>query len=76
MTDSRMNAASAPDPRTQTSSKYTPATAIAVVVANMVGTGVFTSLGYQIIDIKSTFVLLMLWPVSYTHLTLPTTPYV
>ena len=52
------------DPRTQTSAKYTPATAIAVVVANMVGTGVFTSLGYQIIDIKSTFVLLMLWLVG------------
>jgi len=48
----------------QTSSKYTPATAIAVVVANMIGTGVFTSLGYQIIDIKSTFVLLMLWLVG------------
>lgn len=50
--------------RTQTLAKYTPATAIAVVVANMVGTGVFTSLGYQIIDIKSTFVLLMLWLVG------------
>lgn len=45
-------------------SRYTPATAIAVVVANMVGTGVFTSLGFQIIDIKSSFVLLMLWLVG------------
>lgn len=27
----------------------------------MVGTGVFTSLGYQLIDIKSVFVLLFLW---------------
>ncbi len=44
--------------------RYTPATAIAVVVANMVGTGVFTSLGFQIVDIKSTFVLLMLWLVG------------
>lgn len=43
---------------------YTPATAIAVVIANMVGTGVFTSLGFQIIDIKSSFVLLMLWLVG------------
>jgi APA family basic amino acid/polyamine antiporter len=33
-------------------------TAIAVVIANMVGTGVFTSLGYQLVDIKSVFVLL------------------
>jgi len=49
---------------TPATSKYTPATAMAVVVANMIGTGVFTSLGYQIIDIKSTFVLLMLWLVG------------
>jgi len=45
-------------------SRYTPATAIAVVVANMVGTGVFTSIGFQIVDIKSSFVLLMLWLVG------------
>lgn len=44
--------------------QYKPATAIAVVVANMVGTGVFTSIGFQIIDIKSSFVLLMLWLVG------------
>ena len=43
---------------------YTPATAIAVVIANMVGTGVFTSLGYQLIDIQSSFVLLLLWLVG------------
>jgi len=43
---------------------YKPSTAIAVVVANMIGTGVFTSIGYQIVDIKSTFVLLMLWLVG------------
>jgi len=45
----------------RSSGKYTPATAIAVVIANMVGTGVFTSIGYQIIDIKSSFALLLLW---------------
>ena len=44
--------------------RYTPRTAIAVVVANMVGTGVFTSIGFQILDIKSSFVLLMLWLVG------------
>jgi len=27
----------------------------------MVGTGVFTSLGYQLVDIQSVFALLMLW---------------
>jgi len=39
----------------------TLAPAIAVVVGNMVGTGVFTSLGYQLVDIQSGFVLLVLW---------------
>ena len=38
--------------------------AVAVVVANMVGTGVFTSLGFQVVDIKSVFALLMLWAVG------------
>lgn len=45
-------------------SKFSVATAIAIVVANMIGTGVFTSLGFQLVDIKSTFVLLMLWLVG------------
>lgn len=36
-------------------------TAVAIVIANMVGTGVFTSLGFQVIDIQSIFTLLMLW---------------
>ena len=39
----------------------TLAPAIAVVVGNMVGTGVFTSLGYQLVDIQSGFVLMVLW---------------
>ena len=45
-------------------SRFTPKTAMAVVVANMIGTGVFTSLGYQVIDIRSVFVLLLLWLVG------------
>ena len=36
----------------------------AVVIANMVGTGVFTSLGFQLLDIQSGFVILMLWTVG------------
>lgn len=36
-------------------------TATSVVIANMVGTGVFTSLGFQVMGIKSVFSLLMLW---------------
>lgn len=43
---------------------YSVNTAIAIVVANMIGTGVFTSLGFQLMDIQSTFVLLMLWLVG------------
>src|ERR1035441_4037558 len=39
-------------------------TATALVIANMVGTGVFTSLGYQVFDTKSVFALLMLWVVG------------
>jgi APA family basic amino acid/polyamine antiporter len=38
--------------------------AASVVVANMIGTGVFTSLGFQLLDIRSTFPLLMLWVVG------------
>lgn len=44
--------------------KFSRATAISVVVANMIGTGVFTSLGYQLVDIQSPFVIMMLWIVG------------
>src|SRR5882757_3444372 len=40
------------------------ATATAIVVADMVGVGVFTSLGYQVQDIPSGFSLLLLWIVG------------
>ena len=40
---------------------FSQTTAIAVVIANMIGTGVFTSLGFQLLDIQSGFSLLMLW---------------
>lgn len=39
-------------------------TAVAVVVANMVGTGVFTSLGFQVGGLPSGFTLLLLWAVG------------
>lgn len=35
--------------------------ATAVVVGNMIGTGVFTSLGFQVAGIQSGFVLVLLW---------------
>jgi basic amino acid/polyamine antiporter, APA family len=46
------------------STKFRHTTVIAVVIANMVGTGVFTSLGFQLLDIQSGFVILMLWAVG------------
>lgn len=46
------------------SGKFRYMTVTAVVIANMVGTGVFTSLGFQLLDIRSGFVLLMLWAVG------------
>src|SRR5437764_2062972 len=37
------------------------ATASSIVIANIIGTGIFTSLGFQLADIQSGFPLLMLW---------------
>ena len=39
-------------------------TATAIVIANIIGTGVFTSLGFQLPQIHSGFVLLLLWIVG------------
>jgi len=44
--------------------KFKFTTVTAVVIANMVGTGVFTSLGFQLLDIQSGFVILMLWAIG------------
>lgn len=43
---------------------FSPTTALAVVVANMIGTGVFTSLGFQLLTLQSGFALIMLWVVG------------
>jgi len=45
-------------------STFKPSTAVAVIIANMIGTGVFTSLGFQLLGIQSGFVILMLWIVG------------
>ena len=42
-------------------SKFHHSTLTAVVIANMIGTGVFTSLGFQLLEIQSGFAILMLW---------------
>jgi APA family basic amino acid/polyamine antiporter len=39
-------------------------TACGIVIANIIGTGVFTSLGFQLPEIHSGFALLMLWVVG------------
>src|SRR5436190_6073230 len=39
-------------------------TACGIVIANIIGTGVFTSLGFQLPNISSGFALLMLWIVG------------
>lgn len=44
--------------------RITTFTAGAIAVADMVGIGVFTSLGFQVQDIKSAFAILLLWVVG------------
>src|SRR5437773_5445506 len=39
-------------------------TASSIVIANIIGTGIFTSLGFQLLEIQSGFALLMLWIVG------------
>src|SRR5881397_1617875 len=59
-------------PRTEAISQRTAAparrvgfvTACSIVIANIIGTGIFTSLGFQLNDIQSGFPLLMLWVVG------------
>ncbi|MEM9741356.1 MAG: amino acid permease [Pseudomonadota bacterium] len=46
---------------TERTAGFDRSTALAVVVANMIGTGVFTSLGFQLLDIQSGFAILLLW---------------
>lgn len=45
-------------------SVYKPRTATALIIANMIGTGVFTSLGFQLMGISSPFAILMLWAIG------------
>ena len=39
-------------------------TACGIVIANIIGTGVFTSLGFQLLEMQSGFALVMLWIVG------------
>ena len=40
---------------------FSRSTALSIIIANMIGTGVFTSLGFQLVNIQSGFPLIMLW---------------
>jgi len=53
-----------PRPRRRIIPTVTLTTATSIVVANMVGTGVFTSLGFQVADLPSPFVILCLWVIG------------
>ena len=61
--DLTMNAATLPTPQQprRTIGFYT---ACGIVIANIIGTGIFTSLGFQLPGIQSGFALLMLWLVG------------
>ncbi len=47
--------------RNHSAHKISGLTAFFIVVANMIGTGAFTSLGFQLQDLKSPTVILILW---------------
>src|SRR5216110_1224274 len=66
MVDPNMNKTSEPAASHLRASRRTVGffTACGIVIANIIGTGVFTSLGFQVIDIQSGFPLLMLWVVG------------
>jgi APA family basic amino acid/polyamine antiporter len=51
-------------PRALEKSTVSMLTATAIVVADMIGIGVFTSLGFQVKDIPSAFSVMMLWIVG------------
>lgn len=60
----RFDAVSSRSVTAQATTKFRHTTVTAIVIANMIGTGVFTSLGFQLLDIRSGFVLLLLWAVG------------
>ncbi len=55
---------SAPDQRAIDIARVSTITATAIAVADMIGIGVFTSLGFQVRGIPSAFSLVMLWVVG------------
>ena len=61
MAASETGSAALPGPLAGGRSGISVLVAVAIVVADMVGVGVFTSLGFQVKDIPSGFSILLLW---------------
>lgn len=53
-----------PGPPTTTLHRISLLTATCIVIANMIGTGIFTSLGFQIGDLPSGFAIIAVWAVG------------
>jgi APA family basic amino acid/polyamine antiporter len=53
-----------PDSISQGPQKISALTATSIVVANMIGTGIFTSLGFQITDLPTGFAVMAVWAVG------------
>ena len=53
-----------PGSRSGSGSSVSVLVAVAIVVADMVGVGVFTSLGFQVKDLPSGFSILLLWTIG------------
>src|SRR5580700_6013372 len=64
MSDPIITRAPAGQVSSRVSGQVSGLTATAIVVADMVGIGVFTSLGFQVAAITSGFALIMLWAVG------------
>ncbi|HEV2841685.1 MAG TPA: amino acid permease [Chthoniobacterales bacterium] len=52
------------DSSIQSAKKISPLTATCIVVANMIGTGIFTSLGFQVGDLPTGFAIMAVWAVG------------
>ncbi len=44
--------------------QYTARSATAVIIANMIGVGVFSALGFQLLEVQSGFGILLLWAIG------------
>src|SRR3954453_13805139 len=64
MASSRTGSAAWPGRLPESGSTVSLLVATAIVVADMIGVGVFTSLGFQVKDIPSGFSILLLWAVG------------